>query len=850
MAALSVHIEMHLHMSWASITSLVLCLARPSAVAAADAPWIPDRKPLRPALEPDSGHPVNRDRIYDFYAKQAFAFGMAPSDQPLPPFPGLDGGAHGHQGNQNDLETWMDNRWSLSPKGDLFSGVLRTGDVLAPKAVWVRAGERCGAFDPETLRIVLEWRGKLVRIGPRRRGFIESPTPGGEVTRKATAPSAKGTYRGFYRHGSRVIFSYEREGKEWLETLADGAKPRGALDHLTRGGPTRWPGWITTPGRLGKGSGHLVDTVELPFRNPHGTLFFLSGLDFLPDGTGVVATMPGEVWLVRGLEGDLREVRWKRYATGLHQPLGVRVVDGRIHVVGRDQVTRLDDLNGDDEADFHACVAAGQATSPNVHDYVIGLEVDHQGRFLTTSGNQGVIRLTPGATQAEVLATGIRNPNGIGMSPDGRFVTTSFQEGNWTPSSGIVQLDLSRPGRPHFGNNGAVDGRIDPPLIRLPRGEDNSSASQIFLGPKGWPELAGDGNLLHLSYGMGNVWMVTRQQVGEVWQGAALRLTGSLKSGAQQARFHPRDGQLWVVGLSGWQSYTTDDGCLHRIRPSVKVPVLIAHEIRGNGVLLRANLPLPSRASQPSAAFAQCWNYVAPSPAYGSPELSVRQPEKAGHDRLEIRSVTILEDGRTVFLEIPELARCDQLHLRLPWEGAHDADIFLTVHALAEDFTGIPGYRAVPRDHTDHAPATPAAGAPALVPVSWEEELCGLPSRELRIEAVAGLRFSEEELRARAGERLRLTFANPDSMPHNWVLVETGAADTVAVAAGKLAERTDGFSRHYAHEVPGVLCHTRVVLPGASSTIWFPAPAKPGRYPYLCTIPGHAQVMRGVLVVE
>lgn len=802
-----------------------------------------DKAPLDPAEHPDAGHRVNRDRLYDFYARQA----RLPGD-PLPAFPGLDGGAFGHQGNQNDLETWMDSRWSASPKGDLFSGVLNLPGLVVPKAVWLRSGGRCAVFDPESLRFVAEWTGDLVRIGDRRRGFIETPQPGGPPRR--LAPGAGGTYRGFYRHGKRVLFCYARDGKEWVSSLEEGERPRSAAEHLLRGGPARWPGWLTTRGRLGEGPGHKVDTVALPFANPHGTLFFISGLDFLPDGTGVVATMPGEVWLVRGLQGDLREVRWKRFATGLHQPLGVKVIGGRIHVIGRDQVTRLDDLNGDLEADFHACVSNAQSTSPHFHDYIIGLESDAQGRLLTASGKEGLIRLAPGADKVEVLATGIRNPNGMALSADGRFLTTSFQEGNWTPASGIVQVDLSKPAKPHFGNNGPVDGRIDPPLLRLPRGEDNSSGGQAFLGPKAWPAVAGDGNLLHLSYGMGTVWMVTRQQVGDVWQGAAMRLTGSLRSGAQHARFHPVDGHLWVSGLNGWQSYTPDDGCLHRIRPSAEKPVLLGHEVRGNGVLIRANQPLPARAGTANASFAQCWNYAAPSPAYGSPELSVRRPGTAGHDRLPIRSATLMEGGKAVFLEIADLPRCDQLHLRLPWWGDRDADIFLTVLAHGPDLTAIPDYR--PSSHIHAAAPAPPAGAvaPAARPVRWEEELCGVESRAIRIEAAPGLSFAPAELRARAGERLRLTFANPDSMPHNWVLADLGKAEVVAVAAGKLAESPDAYARHYAPEIPDILCHSRVLLPGGETTLWFQAPARPGRYTYLCTIPGHAQVMRGELVVE
>jgi azurin len=46
------------------------------------------------------------------------------------------------------------------------------------------------------------------------------------------------------------------------------------------------------------------------------------------------------------------------------------------------------------------------------------------------------------------------------------------------------------------------------------------------------------------------------------------------------------------------------------------------------------------------------------------------------------------------------------------------------------------------------------------------------------------------------------------------------------------------------------VAHTRLLDPGKSTTIYFTAPKEPGRYPYLCSFPGHAQLMRGVLIVE
>ena len=820
------------------------------------APVAADFRPAKPPLYPEETRLwkafVNRDRIYDFYAKQARAFGgREPRPALLPEYPGLDGGLYGHQGNQNDQVTWRDRRWEQADKGSLFSGVFRGEGLTVPKAVCVREGDRSACFDPVSLTFPLEWRGGFVQLGEMRHGFNDGGRLLGQVVqrRPPAEPAKDAVYHGFYRHGSQTVFSYTQGGRDFLATAWSGPQPASQLAPLTKGGPAQWPTWIETVGTVGAGRPFATDTIAVPFANPYGALMFLSGLDFLPDGTAAVATMTGEVWLVRGLDAELRQVRWKRFATGLHQPLGVKVIGGRIHVLGRDQVTRLHDLNGDDEADFYECVTNGYATSQGGHDYVIGLEADAQGRFYTSSGNQGMLRLA-GAKGVEVLATGLRNPNGTGFSPDDHFFTSSLQEGNWTPASAIVQVELGKDEGAHFGYGGPKAGQAPkPPLLYLPRGEDNSSAGQVFLSDGAWPALRGAGNLVHLSFGAGSALMVTRQQVGGQWQGAAQRIASDFLSGSQQGRFNPKDGHLYVTGIAGWQTYTTDDGCLQRLRHVGGAPVLVAHEVRDNGVWLRFDAALDARAvGGLGAHFAQAWNYRYAA-AYGSPEFSVAHPGVVGHDVLEVRSAHVLGDGREVFIEIPQLTVAHQVHLNLRLVADRTTDVFLTAHALAEPFKDFPGYVPIPKVAHAHAAASVGA-ATALRPVRWETEVCGNPPQEITLEAATGLQFAQKELRVKAGRGVALTVVNPDSMPHNWVLTRPNALEAVTLLSAKMAAEPDAYSRHYVPETADILCHTRLIDAGKRTTVYFNAPKEPGRYPYLCTFPGHAQIMRGVLIVE
>jgi azurin len=804
----------------------------------------PTRTPLDPTDDVFADHPVNRDRIFDFYAKQAAAF-RGKDVTLIPGYPGLDGGRQGHWGNQNDAVTWKDGRWNLADKGVLFSGVLRSGPVMVTKGIAVKKGDEAACFDPVSLSFPLRWQGGFVKLSEARHGMASGPAIAGKVTFAQKPPVAKSgdRYLGLYRHGEEVVFAYQRDGKRRL--ISAWEEDEAKLRPLTLGGPAHWTRELETQGTVGDRKPFAVDTIQVPFDNPYGTLFFISGLDFFEDGSAAVCTMTGEVWLVGGLDAGLRTVTWKRFATGLHQPLGLKVVEGKVHVLGRDQITRLHDLNGDREADYYENVTSAYDTSPGGHDFIVGLDRDRQGRFYTASGKQGVLRLTP-PDKVEVLATGLRNPNGIGVDVAGQFVSSSVQEGDWTPASAICEIEVGFNEGAHFGAGGPREGKSPTvPLLQLPRGEDNSSSGQVYLGGDAWPKLNGQGNLLHASFGTGSVWMVSRQKVDGVWQGAAQRVSGAMRSGAQHLRFNRKDGHLYVSGMQGWGSYTPDDGSLQRIRHVGGSPVLVGHEVRDNGVLLRFDAPLGAEAAQAGRHFAQAWNYLY-GRAYGSPEYSIRHPSVAGHDVLKVTSAHLAEGGRQLFLEIPQLTVSSQVHLQVELGAGTTTAVFLSAHALGDPFKEFSGYRPIAKEAHGHV----AAKSTKAQSVRWETEMCGPDPVVLKIQAGSALNYLQKELKAKAGRAVALTFENPDVMPHNWVLVKTGSEERVGMAAALMVSLPDGMERHYVPESPDVLVHTRILDPGKKTTIYFTAPKEPGRYPYLCSFPGHSQLMRGVLVVE
>ena len=137
---------------------------------------------------------------------------------------------------------------------------------------------------------------------------------------------------------------------------------------------------------------------------------FFGGHDFFPDGTAVICTMQGDVWRVEGLDDSSSTVRWRRFASGLHQALGLVVADGRVYVLGRDQITRLHDLNGDGEADFYECFSNAYRTSPAGHDFICGLQRDAAGQLLHRLGQPGAGQIAADGRKADVARHRLPQP--------------------------------------------------------------------------------------------------------------------------------------------------------------------------------------------------------------------------------------------------------------------------------------------------------------------------------------------------------------------------------------------------------------------------------------------------------
>ena len=113
---------------------------------------------------------------------------------------------------------------------------------------------------------------------------------------------------------------------------------------------------------------------------------------------------------------------------------------------------------------------------------------------------------------------------------------------------------------------------------------------------------------------------------------------------------------------------------------------------------------------------------------------------------------------------------------------------------------------------------------------------------------VEKMKYDTPELTVKAGKKIKLTFANPDFMPHNIVLVKPGKRDTIAMQAIRLG--AEGFNVGFVPKSSDVIWASKLIDHGKEQVIEFTAPTTPGDYPYVCTFPGHHLLMRGMLHVK
>jgi hypothetical protein len=459
--------------------------------------------------------------------------------------------------------------------------------------------------------------------------------------------------------------------------MANGLVPNaGYLARQTKGGHSRWGEPLLVPGKLSTNTTepYVVDTLTVPEDNPYHSWIRCSGIDFFSDGTrAAVCSVSGDVWLLSNIDDRLDRVTWKRYATGLFQPLGLKIVDDKVYVLGRDQITRLHDLNNDGEADFYENFNNDIAAFQEYHEFAHDLQVDSHGDFYFAKGsnlgtakhphNGCVIKVSKDGSKLEVVACGLRAPNGMGMGPHDE-VSVSDNQGNWVPAS---RFEIIKPGGFYGDVNNAYrtpkPTSYDNPVCWIPHPyPDNSSGGQVWVTSDKWGPFKDE--MLFMSYGQCLLFKVLLDKVDGEYQGGVVRFPFKFDSGVMRGRFNPKDGQLYLCGLVVWQSNGVKKGAVHRVRYTGK-PVYMPTKLHATkqGVELTFTSPLDEGTATDLANWnIEEWNYKW-SGDYGSPEFKVSEPNVKGHDKVEVKSIHLSPDKKTVYLEMPAIQPVMQMKI-------------------------------------------------------------------------------------------------------------------------------------------------------------------------------------------
>lgn len=184
--------------------------------------------------------------------------------------------------------------------------------------------------------------------------------------------------------------------------------------------------------------------------SPEGTLLEVGGLCTLPNGDLAVTTRRGDIFIVENPTSQ--RPHFRKFASGLHEVLGIAYKNGALYCVQRGELTKMVDTNMDGKADVFETVYAWPLTG-NYHEYSFGPKIAPDGSFFVTL-NLGFpdtwwhpLSMVPWRGWAlriqedgsmEPWAAGLRSPCGISMI-DGELYYTDNQ-GDWVAAGSIMPL--------------------------------------------------------------------------------------------------------------------------------------------------------------------------------------------------------------------------------------------------------------------------------------------------------------------------------------------------------------------------------------------------------------------------
>lgn len=426
---------------------------------------------------------------------------------------------------------------------------------------------------------------------------------------------------------------------------------------------------------------------------PKGLALEVSGITVLDGRRIAVAIRKGEIWILSGVYDEPPEnVTYKRFATGLHEPLGLLWHNDSFYTVQRSELTRLRDTDGNGEADEYLTVAKGWGVTGHYHEYAYGPKLDKEGNLWLTlniglglKGDQlrrtvhepslGVrqgrwrgwgMKVTPVGKLIPVCA-GMRSPCGIGANRAGDMFYTD-QQGNWVGTNTLHHMregaffhhpdalaSMNQPGSPIKGIDSIPGGlpipeavkrlpQLQPPAVWFPYKKVGQSATDIVLDDSGGKFGPFDGQLFIGEFTLSSINRVFLEKVDGQYQGACFPFRSGFASAVLRLS-QGTDGSLFA-GLTnrGWSSLGPASYGLQRLVWTGKTPFEIKEmRARPNGFRLVFTKPVDPQSAGDAKSYSMSSHTYRYHATYGSDEIQ----KKA----VAIDNVGVSDDGLTVDLE-------------------------------------------------------------------------------------------------------------------------------------------------------------------------------------------------------
>ncbi|MHA7130082.1 c-type cytochrome [Algoriphagus namhaensis] len=443
---------------------------------------------------------------------------------------------------------------------------------------------------------------------------------------------------------------------------------------------------------------------------PEGVILEVGGLSMLPNGNLGVSTRRGDLFVVENPTSA--RPYFKKFASGLHESLGLLYEEGSFYTVQRGELTRLTDTNGDGKADRYETVASWPL-SAHYHEYSFGPKLASDGTFVVTGnvafgidgqwwrGDSRVpyrgwtLKIHRDGT-IEPYATGMRSPAGVGIL-DGEIFYTENQ-GDYIGSGGLWHLEkgdfsghpaglawTDLPDSPVKMTTAQHESVVDPqyvqdengryikpenvvdsefitlyeareklpeiklPAVWLPHGIHGISNSEPIMIPEDFLGPFG-GQILVGDQGQSKIMRIMLEKVNGVYQGASIDFRSGFQSGVLRMVFAP-DGSLFVGETNrGWGSAGEASEGLQRLVWNRELPFEMRRvKAMPDGFEIEFTKPVDKESAENLASYSVNSFIYKYFPVYGSPPVKPMEHEILG--------VEVSQDGRKVRVAVKDLQK-------------------------------------------------------------------------------------------------------------------------------------------------------------------------------------------------